>query len=81
MCSHVTLIAVLHPFHILRELPCCFYSKTVSFYFLNRTNRETNSQMNSTANRYDSVKITGWKVPLIYFLIIDGIEILRSLML
>ena len=25
MCSHVTLIAVCHPFSIMRELPCCFF--------------------------------------------------------
>ena len=35
--------------------------------FLNGTTSTAKSQRNSTANRSDSIKISCWKVPLIYF--------------
>ena len=81
MCSHMTLITVCHTFHILREIPCCFYFQTVSWFFLEGKNKTANVQMNSTMNRAESVKISCWKVPLIYFSIIDGISQWRSVIL
>ena len=81
MLRHVTLISVWLPFHILRELTCCFYFKTVSWYLINETNSTGKVQMNSTVNRDESVKISSLRMPLIYFSGIDGISLLRSIVL
>ena len=67
MCIYVTIISVCHTFHILRELPCCFYFQNLSCCLLNGTNSTAKVQMNRTMNISDSVKINGWKVSLIYF--------------
>ena len=66
VCSHVTLVSVFHTFHIIIILSC-FYSQNVSCFFLNITNIPYEVQTNSTTIRSDSVNISGWKVPLIFF--------------
>ena len=77
----VELISLCHPFHILRELPCCFYFQTGSSCFFNGTNSTAKTQKSRTTNRADSVKISCWKVPLIYFSSIDDIAQWRYVML
>ena len=81
MCSHLMLVVVCHPFPILIELPCCFYFQTVSWCFLNGKNSTSKTQINVTANRADRVNISVWKVPLVYFPIIDGTALWISVIL
>ena len=81
MCSHVTpCIALCRPFHILRELPCCFVFK-LCLYVSSMKTITDKSQENSTTNRAYSVKISGCIVPLIYFWSLDIIVMRRSIML
>ena len=67
MWVNTTLISACHTFDILIELPCFFKFQTVSCCFISGKNSINKAQMNSTTNRSDSVKISEWKVTLIYF--------------
>ena len=54
------------------EISALFFFQTESFYFIYGTKIKANAQTNSTTDRADSVKISCWKVPLIFFSSIGG---------
>ena len=54
------------------EISALFFFQTESFYFIYGTKITANAQTNSTTDRADSVKISCWKVPLIFFSSIGG---------
>ena len=57
------------------------YFQSVSWCLLYVENSTIKAQTNRNMNRADSIKISGWKLPLIYFSRIYRIELWRSVML